>query len=130
MARGTHSTKWEELCHYFVFTSFFFTPEITSTLGPKLQTYISEAYANGRIVRAPFADNRVLIFEKVGSGADITIFLVSLRMNEIADNFKMSTAQKMYLTTSNGTILFGPENSSGQLLRNFFDISFLEQNCN
>ncbi len=100
--------------------------EITSTLGPKLQTYISEAYANGRIVRAPFADNRVLIFEKVGSGADITVFLVSLRMNEIADNFKMSTAQKMYLTTSNGTILFGPENSSGQLLRNFFDISFLK----
>lgn len=100
--------------------------DIMTALGTKFQSYIVETYATGRIVKAPFTDNRVLIFEKVGSGANITIFMVALRMNEIADSFKMSTAQKLYLTSADGVILFGPDESSGKSLRNFFDISFLK----
>ncbi|QDK39774.1 sigma factor sigB regulation protein rsbU [Bdellovibrio sp. NC01] len=104
------------------------TDQTIGTLGGRFQTYLREADTQGRVVKVPFNDDRVLILEKVSNETKTrnTIFLVVVKMSESAEMFRAISSQKMYLISGDGTVLFGPENTTGQKLQAIVDPSFLK----
>ncbi|MDG0816159.1 SpoIIE family protein phosphatase [Bdellovibrio svalbardensis] len=100
-----------------------------NSLGGKFSSYMLEADAVGRVVKVPFQDDRVLIFEKVSNEAKTrnTIFVVVVKMSEVAEMFRAVTSQKMYLISQDGTVLFGPEEMPGQKLQTVVNPKFLKE---
>ncbi|MGZ3784372.1 MAG: SpoIIE family protein phosphatase [Bdellovibrio sp.] len=101
---------------------------VLDSLQSKMKIYFSEVNALHRAVRVPFGDERVFIFEKVTDEATSrsTVFLVVVRMSEVAETFHTSLSQKMYLISQDGTVLFGPDEMAGKKLQGLMQVSFLE----
>lgn len=99
------------------------------SLGSKFSSYMNEADAVGRVVKVPFNDDRVMIFEKVSNETKTrnTIFVVVVKMSEAAEMFRAVTSQRMYLISQDGTVLFGPESMPGQKLQSVVDPNFLKE---
>lgn len=105
--------------------------DILGAMGANLQAYLSQVYSEGRLVRAPFGDDRVALMEKVTNEQKtrVTIFMSVIRLSEISEIFKSgSTAQKMYLIGQDGIVLFGPEQSSGKSIKDSMNLTFLNAN--
>lgn len=102
---------------------------VTKELGNKFKLYMLEMTKVNRLLKSPFADDRVVLFEKVvdPKTAQETIFLVVVNMSDIAEMFKTTSAQKLYFVAGDGDVLFGPESTVGQKIQEFFPVSFLSQ---
>ncbi|MFZ4403179.1 MAG: SpoIIE family protein phosphatase, partial [Pseudobdellovibrionaceae bacterium] len=83
-----------------------------------------------RVVRAPFHDDRIFIFEKVLSSdkKSSLIFLVVSRLSELSEVFKNSKTQKMFLIDQGGGILSGPQESFIQKLSEIVPLKFMSGN--
>ncbi|XGC79647.1 SpoIIE family protein phosphatase [Bdellovibrio bacteriovorus] len=103
------------------------TDAVLASIQNNLPIYFSEVEASKRMVKVPFSDDRVFIFERVADETTnrVTVFLVITRMSEAAEMFKASLSQSMYLISGDGTILFGPETLPGKKLQEFLAPSFL-----
>lgn len=97
------------------------------TTVPQMSSYFTEVEATKRVVKVPFSDDRVFMFERVTdeTGNRVTVFLVIARMSEAAEMFKAALSQRMYLISGDGTILFGPDNLPGKKLQETLNPSFL-----
>lgn len=95
------------------------TSGILTSLQNKMASYFSEVDANRRVVKVPFNDDRVFIFEKVSDETQTrhTVFLVIVRMSEAAEMFRAALSQKLYLLSQDGTVLFGPGEMPGQKIQ-------------
>lgn len=100
-----------------------------TALGPQFQGFLRDADANGRVMRVPYHDDRVFIFEKVSNENKTrnTIFFIVVKMSEASEMFRAATSQKLYLISGDGTVLFGPENMPGQRLQTIVTPAFLGQ---
>ncbi|MBX2986917.1 MAG: SpoIIE family protein phosphatase [Bdellovibrionaceae bacterium] len=83
------------------------------------------AQKQGRLLRAPFGDDRVLLFEKFETGQETTIFAVVTSLSEISEMFKTAMSQQMYLIDRSGSILFGPQDTGVRNLRDLMSLSIL-----
>ena len=105
------------------------TAGLVTALGPQFQGFLRDADANGRVMRVPYHDDRVFIFEKVSNENKTrnTIFFIVVKMSEASEMFRAATSQKLYLISGDGTVLFGPENMPGQRLQTIVTPAFLGQ---
>ncbi|UOF01699.1 SpoIIE family protein phosphatase [Bdellovibrio reynosensis] len=103
------------------------TDAVLASLQNNLPIYFSDVEASKRMVKVPFSDDRVFIFERVADETTnrVTVFMVITRMSEAAEMFKASLSQSMYLISGDGTILFGPDKLPGKKLQEFLAPSFL-----
>lgn len=103
------------------------TDAVLASIQNNLPIYFSEVEASKRMVKVPFSDDRVFIFERVADETTnrVTVFMVVTRMSEAAEMFKASLSQSMYLISGDGTILFGPDTLPGKKLQEFLVPSFL-----
>jgi sigma-B regulation protein RsbU (phosphoserine phosphatase) len=104
------------------------TDGIILGLNPVLAGYFAELETNSRLVKAPYHDDRLFIFEKVQNGSDnkVTIFMVITRLSELSEVFKAETSQKLYLIAQDGTVMFGPAQTSGMKIQDLFPLRFLQ----
>jgi sigma-B regulation protein RsbU (phosphoserine phosphatase) len=82
-----------------------------------------------RLIRAPFKDDRFLIFEKV-INPDQTkefVFLMMAKLTELQMTFKQPGSAESYLVTDRALNLLGPAGSQGSYLTLKFDTDFLEK---
>jgi sigma-B regulation protein RsbU (phosphoserine phosphatase) len=100
---------------------------LIASMANQMPMLFAETDANGRVVKVPFHDDRVLIMERVlnETKTKSTIFLVLVRMSESAEMFRAATSQKLYLISRDGTVLFGPEEMPGQKIQNLINPKFL-----
>ncbi|KHD88219.1 MAG: sigma factor sigB regulation protein rsbU [Bdellovibrio sp. ArHS] len=103
------------------------TDGILASLQSYLPTYFAEADAARRVVKVPYIDDRVFIFEKVSDETKTrnTVFMVIVRMSEASEMFRAATSQKMYLISQDGLVLFGPDGMPGKRLQSVVTPSFL-----
>lgn len=108
------------------------TEGILLGLEKMLPGYFTELEASGRIVKVPYQDDRVFIFEKVKGEKEghTAVFLVIARLSEVAEMFRAQSSQRLYLAAQDGTVLFGPEGTVGARLQNTFSLKFLENSNN
>lgn len=83
-------------------------------LSPLLQQSLSQ----GRVVRTPFKDDRVLIFEKVDGVQDgeSLIFILFAKLPGLASSYRAASGAEIFMVNDQGLILFGPEKSEGTYL--------------
>lgn len=107
------------------------TDGVLASLQAKMPGYFTEVEATRRVVEVPFSDDRVFIMEKVTDETNTrtTVFLVIVKMSEAAEMFRAAMSQKMYLISSDGTVMFGPDGMPGQKLQTTVQPQFL-QNAN
>lgn len=89
--------------------------------------YFLELTKKSRLLKAPFADERILLIEKVseGEGKRETIFFLVANVADIYEMFKTSSSQTMYFVSDQGRILFGPEGSVHKNISDLFKVGFL-----
>lgn len=104
------------------------TDGVLSTLQNQMPAYFAEVEASRRLVKVPFSDDRVFIMEKVSDETNTrnTVFLVIVKMSEASEMFRAAMSQKMYLISSDGTVMFGPDGMPGQKLQSTVSPQFLE----
>ncbi|CAE80221.1 Sigma factor sigB regulation protein rsbU [Bdellovibrio bacteriovorus HD100] len=104
------------------------TDGVLSSLQAQMSGYFAEVEAARRVVKVPFSDDRVFIMEKVSDETNTrnTVFLVIVKMSEASEMFRAAMSQKMYLISSDGTVLFGPDGMPGQKLQSTVSPQFLE----
>lgn len=97
-------------------------------LGVEQELLIQLSSQNSRQFRVPFSDDRGLIVERVVDVATQreNIFFVVIKLNELAEVFKAKAAQKLYLVTSSGKVLFGPDESMGKGIQEVVEPSFVQ----
>lgn len=88
---------------------------------------LNEATTKGRILRVPFKDDRVLVVERVGAeqDADVKVFLMLGRVQELASSFRAPTGFESFLVNESGFVLFGPSGSEATYLSQKFSLDFL-----
>lgn len=93
-----------------------------------LPGYLTEVDAQQRLVRAPFKDDRIFIFEKVSDKASqkTTVFLVVVKMTEASEMFRAASSQKIVLLSQDGTVLFGPDTVIGKKIQTVVTPSVLK----
>lgn len=103
------------------------TAGILTSLRNNLPAYFTEVDRLRRVVKVPYSDDRVFIFEKVSdeSTKRTTVFMVIARMSEAAEMFRAGISQKMYLISEDGLVLFGPESTPGTRLQQIVSPAFL-----
>jgi sigma-B regulation protein RsbU (phosphoserine phosphatase) len=103
------------------------TDQVLETLSAHLPLYFTEVESAKRVVKVPFNDDRVFIFEQVTdeTGKRITLFLIITRVSEAAEMFKAGNSQKMYLISQTGRVLFGPDNMPGKQLQDVVTPAFM-----
>lgn len=103
------------------------TDQTLATLSAHLPLYFTEVESAKRVVKVPFNDDRVFIFEQVSdeTGKRQTLFLIVTRLSEAAEMFKAGTSQKMYLISQTGRVLFGPDTMPGKQLQETVTPQFL-----
>lgn len=96
-----------------------FAEGMVKALQGYLPTYFTEVDALQRLVRNPYYDERLFIFEKVTDEARrrSNVFLLIVRMSELSEMFRSVTGQKLYLISQDGTVMFGPDGSVGHNLK-------------
>lgn len=106
------------------------TEGIILGLDPVLPGFFTELESNPRLVKAPYHDDRLFVFEKVQDNKEskVTIFMTIVRLSEMSDMFRAETSQKLYLITQDGTILFGPTGTSGIKIQSMVPLKSLEGN--
>jgi sigma-B regulation protein RsbU (phosphoserine phosphatase) len=104
------------------------TDQLLATLSAHLPLYFTEVEGAKRVVKVPFNDDRVFIFEQVAdeTGKRQTLFLIITRVSEAAEMFKAGTSQKMYLVSQTGRVLFGPDNMPGKQLQEVVTPAFMK----
>lgn len=104
------------------------TDGVLNSLQSQMSGYFAEVEATRRVVKVPFSDDRVFIMEKVSDETNTrnTVFLVIVKMSEASEMFRAAMSQKMYLISSDGTVLFGPDGMPGQKLQSTVSPQFLE----
>lgn len=97
-----------------------------------LPGYFAELEQTGRIVKSPYHDDRLFIFEKVkGTNENQnTVFMMIARLSEVAEMFKAQSSQRLFLASQDGTVLFGPEGTVGTQLQTSFPLRFLDNKDN
>jgi len=90
--------------------------------------YFAELEQSNRIVKSPYHDDRLFIFEKVKGEKEnqSAIFLMIARLSEVAEMFRAQSSQRLYLVAQDGMVLFGPDGSAGTQLQTNFPLRFLE----
>jgi sigma-B regulation protein RsbU (phosphoserine phosphatase) len=103
------------------------TDQVLETLSAHLPLYFTEVESAKRVVKVPFNDDRVFIFEQVTdeTGKRTTLFLIITRVSEAAEMFKAGNSQKMYLISQTGRVLFGPDNMPGKQLQDVVTPAFM-----
>lgn len=82
--------------------------------------------AQGRLLKAPFGDDRVLLYEKFQDKLETTVFVIVTRLSEAAEMFSTSLSQKIYLIDRSGKVLFGPSDEGIKSLTSVLPLSFLK----
>lgn len=100
---------------------------VQSTLGPLLEGYLTEMQGQRRLIKMPFGDDRVILFEKFTNekNQSTDVFMVVARLSEVAETFRSALAQRLYLISSDGSILFGPEDEEAKNIRGLVTANFL-----
>ncbi|MEN0058912.1 MAG: SpoIIE family protein phosphatase, partial [Bdellovibrio sp.] len=100
---------------------------LLQALQKNLPAYFAEVEATRRVVKVPFHDDRVFIFEKVTDETQSrnVVFLIVARMSEVSEMFRTALSQKMYLISRDGAVLFGPEGMAGRRLQEVVTPGFL-----
>lgn len=95
---------------------------------PLMSVYMTEVEAVRRTVKVPAANDRMYIFEKVTDAKNerSTVFLVVVKMTEVAEMFRAQMSQRMYLISQDGKILFGPDGFPGRQLQEIVSPGFLQ----
>lgn len=99
--------------------------DLSRQRGADLTADFADVSREGRILRIPFGDDRVLIFEKFADKNETTVFLILTRLSETAEMFRTAMSQKMYLVGRDGRILFGPSTDQAKNLVELVEVSFL-----
>jgi sigma-B regulation protein RsbU (phosphoserine phosphatase) len=81
---------------------------------PDLQSWLKEAELRQRILKAPFDDDKIIFFERIGDLESNQRFLVTLiyKSRELSDIFNSNSNLRVYLTNDTGDILIGREKNS------------------
>lgn len=95
-------------------------------IGPESAQDFITVNAQGRLLKAPFGDDRVLMYEKFSDKNETTVFLIVTRLSEAAEMFRTSLLQRLYLIDRAGKVLFGPEGADRQPLASSLPLSFLK----
>lgn len=95
----------------------------------ELPVWLNEAAQNGRLIKGPFKDERLLIIERAGipGQTQVVLFVLVSRMRELRDLFTKPSTTQTFLTNADGSIIFGPEDKIGLSLANEFEIKFLQE---
>lgn len=108
------------------------TEAILLGLEKVLPSYFTELEQSKRIVKAPYHDDRLFIFEKVANekGDQSTVFLMIAHFSEVSEMFRAKSSQRLYLVAQDGMVLFGPEGTPGIQLQTLFPLRFLGNSNN
>lgn len=100
---------------------------VVASLDKFLPSYFAELETKERIVKAPYQDDRLFVFEKVRSpnSSESVVFLSISHLSEISEMFKAQSSQKLYLINADGTVLFGPDNTAGTYLQTVYPLKML-----
>lgn len=96
---------------------------------PQMSVWLQSLNGVPRIVRAPFEDERVVLLERVGKPGDPNFFVVVCfyHAQEFADVFRAPGANRLFLVSEGGEILFGAEKEVGQSLKSIAGEAFVNK---
>lgn len=108
------------------------TDGILLGLDKNLPGYFAELEKTARVVKSPYHDDRLFIFEKVKGEKENQdmVFLMIARLSEVSEMFRAQSSQRLYLVAQDGMVLFGPEGTVGTQLQASFPLRFLENQDN
>lgn len=89
-----------------------------------LTPVLTEAATEGRLLRTPFRDDRVLLVEPVG-GEGKRFFIVLAKLPSLVMSFRSPGAAEAYLVNDQGYVLFGPTGSGEKYLSEKIDLGFV-----
>lgn len=103
------------------------TQGLLQRISSQREIYFQEVRAFNRLFKAPFGSDLVLIFERFAdeSTQREVIFVIALRLSEIAEVFRGGGAQKIFLMSGTGDVWFGPEGFIGTRFSDYLRPSFL-----
>lgn len=101
--------------------------DVMAPFQAQLAQALSGAQREGRVAIGLDKEDRVLIIERVASGEHVALFAILTRLAEVAEMFRTSTSQKLYLVNRGGRILFAPSDSKVENLSEIAAMSFLKQ---
>jgi sigma-B regulation protein RsbU (phosphoserine phosphatase) len=93
---------------------------------PSIQSWLKETELRQRIIKAPFDDDKIIFFERIGEIDSKQRFIVSLiyKSRELSDIFNSNSSVRIYLTNDVGDVLIGREKNTvknlGQILNKDF----------
>lgn len=102
-----------------------FIEKLYKAFGSNLNGDFSRALTDGRVVRVPYGDDRIVIFERFAEKGEAVVFLVATRLSEVHEMFRTSLAQETFLVARDGRVLFGPAKRNARLLSEVAPLAFL-----
>lgn len=84
----------------------------------ELSPLLQQSLKQGRVIRTPFKDDRVLIFERVEGSQEREAFVFVLfgKAPSLANSFRAVGGAEVFLVSDQGLILFGPDKTAGTFL--------------
>lgn len=101
--------------------------EVLASL-PQLETWLNEASKEGRLIKGPFGDDRLLIIERAGvpGQTQVVLFVLVSHLRELRDLFTRPSTTETFLTNADGSVIFGPEKKIGKFLTEDFEVKYLQ----
>jgi sigma-B regulation protein RsbU (phosphoserine phosphatase) len=104
------------------------------TQWPEAKKFLADLQTKGRIVTAPFRDDRVVLGEKVTvpataeAPATTTYFVMLARVPSLSQVYQVPGQTENYLIDLKGTVLFGPSGTATTSIGQKYALQFLEGN--
>lgn len=106
------------------------TPGIAKEQIEKIQNlngYLREALAQGRAIKVPFNDERVLFIEKVNTPNGERLFALGARLKELSDVFLSPSSSEIFLIDEKGEVLLTNSEKTLKNLSEKTPIEFVEK---
>lgn len=95
------------------------------TLGAQINQDFTKAVIEGRVLRVPYGDDRVILYEKFAEKGETVVFLVATRLSEVHEMLRTALSHETFLVSRDGRVLFGPSKRKERQLAEIAPLAFL-----
>lgn len=102
-----------------------FVEKLVKALGVRASQDFAQAALEGRALRVPFGDDRVVVYEKFAEKNEVVVFFVVTRLSEVQEMLRTALSHETFLISRGGDIHFGPARRTEKNLSAIAPLSIL-----